>query len=170
MGRVAGVHNQGVRATATAQIVTGDTTDCLKPWAVVDRWQEFGPEGPAPQPTSTFDRYSNGRGNSPPQENDVYRAPTATDPGTGYQLPADEGRQFAIKTSSGQNVLSSGWFMEIRLRATRWLQRRQRLPREHSHLWRAPRGLCCPGNCVPGYDRRRGGSRVLGRNGVVIGS
>ena len=36
-----GVASQGVRATATAQIVTGDTTDCLKPWAIVDRWDEF---------------------------------------------------------------------------------------------------------------------------------
>ena len=40
-GRLVGVDDQGVRATATAQIVTGDMTDCLKPWAVLDRWDEY---------------------------------------------------------------------------------------------------------------------------------
>src|SRR5262245_6733762 len=35
-----GIANQGVRAMATAQIVTGDTTECLRPWAVIDRWLE----------------------------------------------------------------------------------------------------------------------------------
>src|SRR3954451_7618437 len=33
-GSLVGIGGQGVRATATAQIVTGDTTDCLKPWAI----------------------------------------------------------------------------------------------------------------------------------------
>jgi hypothetical protein len=57
-GRLAGVMDQGTVATATAQVVSGDSTACLRPWAVVDRWQEFGPEGPALLPTSTFDKYS----------------------------------------------------------------------------------------------------------------
>lgn len=46
MGRLAGVNNQGVRATATAQILTGDTTDCMRPWAVLDKWLESA-ENPA---------------------------------------------------------------------------------------------------------------------------
>ena len=36
--RLVGITNQGVRATATAQIITGDTTDCLKPWADSRQW------------------------------------------------------------------------------------------------------------------------------------
>src|SRR6188474_1294964 len=32
-GNLVGITAQGVRSTATAQIVTGNTTDCLKPWA-----------------------------------------------------------------------------------------------------------------------------------------
>src|SRR5712691_7366461 len=40
-GNLVGVSNQGVRATATSQIVAADTTNCLKPWAIVDRWDEF---------------------------------------------------------------------------------------------------------------------------------
>ena len=112
---LAGVSNQGAVATATAQVVTGDTTACLRPWAVVDRWQEFGPEGPAPLPSSTFDRYSTGQGNSPPQENDLY-IPPSQGGGTGYRLPADLGRQFAIKMGpSGGSEISSGWFRTLDL-------------------------------------------------------
>jgi Flp pilus assembly protein TadG len=113
--KLAGVANQGAVATATAQVVTGDTTSCLRPWAVVDRWQEFGPEGPTPLPTSTYDKYSTGQGNLPPQENDVY-IPPSQGGGTGYTLPADLGRQFAIKMGpTGGNEISSGWFRTIDL-------------------------------------------------------
>ena len=113
--RLAGVMDQGVRATATAQIVTGDTTNCLRPWAVLDRWLEAGPEGPALGPMSTFDRYSTGQGNNPPPEPDVYTPPWEPG-GTGYTLPADEGRQFGIKMGpSGGNEISSGWFRTIDL-------------------------------------------------------
>jgi hypothetical protein len=120
-GNLVGVTNQGVRATATAQIVTGDTTDCLRPWAVIDRWQEAAPpsgvdQDPGPfGPTSTYDKYSNGQGSNPPYEPDVYTPPSATDPGTGFTLPADEGRQFAIKIGGGNTQVSSGWFQTIDL-------------------------------------------------------
>ena len=39
-GPIFGRTEQGVRATATAQIVSGNASDCLKPWAVADRWTE----------------------------------------------------------------------------------------------------------------------------------
>jgi hypothetical protein len=110
-GNLVGITGHGVRATATAQIVTGDTTDCLKPWAIVDRWQEFG--GPF-LPTSTYDKYSTGNGNNPPQENDLYTPPGSSGPGTGFVLPDDNGRQFAVKTDSA-GIVSSGWFMELLL-------------------------------------------------------
>jgi hypothetical protein len=119
-----GIANQGVRATATAQIVTGDTTDCLKPWAIIDRWDEFDlptePDYPNPDPdflpSSTFDRYSDGRGNSPPQENDLYVPPGPGTVGTGFRLPQDQGRQFAIKVDTNTNsTVSPGWFRAIRL-------------------------------------------------------
>ena len=125
--RLVGITEQGVRATATAQIITGDTTDCLKPWAVIDRWDEFDTatngaeaEYPAPDPdflpTSTFDRYSTGQGSQPPQENDLYVRPTPSSPGTGFRLPADEGRRFAINTDTNtNNTVSPGWFRAIRL-------------------------------------------------------
>jgi hypothetical protein len=112
-GRIAGVTSQGVVATATAQVSSGNTTECLRPWAVIDRWTEFGEPF---SPISTYDKYSTGQGNEPPQENDVYIPPSATGPGTGFTLPADEGRRFAIKAGpSGGNEISAGWFRTIDL-------------------------------------------------------
>jgi Flp pilus assembly protein TadG len=123
LAQFAGVMDQGVRATATAQVLTGNATDCLKPWAVIDRWDEFdGPEpdypGPDPDfnPQSTFDRYSTGQGNNPPPENDLYVPPSADSPGTGFTVTGDYGRQFAIKMGGGSNdAVSSGWFRSLDL-------------------------------------------------------
>lgn len=113
-GNLVGVADQGVRATATAQIVAADTTDCLKPWAVVDRWAEFGPEGFTP--TSTFDKYSDGKGNNPPPEPDFYAPATPDSPGTGFRLPDDQGLRYAIKTGApGSSAVSSGWFRSLDL-------------------------------------------------------
>jgi len=122
---IVGVQNQGVRATATAQITGANTTECLKPWVVIDRWDEYNAAGGEPDypnpdpdfgPTSTFDRYSTGKGKLPPQENDLYVPPSATSSGTGFRLPQDQGRRFAVKVdeNSTGNV-SSGWFRAIRL-------------------------------------------------------
>lgn len=108
-----GMQNQGVRATATAQVATASETECLRPWAVLDRWNEYG--GPF-LPTSTYDKYSTGQGARPPQEDDEYIPPSLTSAGTGFTLPADQGRQFAVKTDTNSNLeLSPGWFRAIKI-------------------------------------------------------
>jgi hypothetical protein len=124
-GNLVGVNSQGVRATATAQITTGDTTDCLRPWAIVDRWDEYNGAHAEPNfpttvdpdwgPTATYDKYSTGQGNRPPQEDDLYVPPSDTSAGTGFQLPMDQGLQFAIKVGDNSNSISSGWFRGIDL-------------------------------------------------------
>ena len=128
-GNLVGVSNQGVRATATAQVIGADTVDCLKPWAVIDRWDEFSPIQYAPTTdwnpindpefnyaTSTFDRYSTGKGSAPPQENDTYVPPSATEVGTGYNLKYDSGTRFAVKTDTNTNsTVSPGWFRAIQI-------------------------------------------------------
>ena len=127
-GAVVGVSSQGVRATATAQIVTGNTTDCLKPWAIVDRWDEFNgahaehnfpatvdPDfNPAGQPPSTFDKYSTGQGQNPPPEDDYYVPPSATSPAQASGCRKTKALRFAVK-ADGASTVSSGWFMEIKL-------------------------------------------------------
>ena len=42
-GQLLGLVDQGVRATAIARASFGNASDCLKPWAVIDRWDEHWP-------------------------------------------------------------------------------------------------------------------------------
>ena len=37
-GQVFGITAHGVRATATARVAIADTTNCMKPWAIPDKW------------------------------------------------------------------------------------------------------------------------------------
>lgn len=125
-GPIVGISSQGVVATATAQVLTGDTTECLKPWAILDRWDEYNaaggePDWPNPDPDfgplSTFDKYSTGQGQAPPQENDLYVPPGGNNgTGTGFTLPADFGKQFAVKVGDNTNsTVSPGWFRAIKV-------------------------------------------------------
>ncbi len=110
-----GVPDQGVRATATAQIRTGNATECLRPWAIVDRWNEYLSPGTygVPQPLDTYDTYAP---RVQDREPDVYIAPTPDDPGTGFRYPQDIGQQFAIHTGApGNAAVSSGWYRNIDL-------------------------------------------------------
>ena len=122
-GGLVGVNNQGVKASAIAKVVTGDQTECLKPWAVIDRWDEFaGTEpdwnlpGGDPDWTnlSTFDKYSDGKGQNPPPEPDLYVPPSSTSTGTGFNPKRDIGRQFAIKVDQN-GPISAGWFRSVDL-------------------------------------------------------
>lgn len=66
--QLAGVNEQGVRATATAEVKAGNATNCLKPWIISDGWEEHS------VPTNLqFDLGI-----------DVYRKPDPG-PGTGYK-------------------------------------------------------------------------------------
>jgi hypothetical protein len=84
-GQLIGLVNQGVQATAIARASFGNATDCLKPWAVVDKWDENWEDG-APNPLTweetddpVFDKYGKG-GNPDPgiTTPDVYTPPTVS--------------------------------------------------------------------------------------------
>jgi len=86
-GPVINISTQGVRATATAQVVPGNATTCMKPWAIPDKWIEGNPPG------NQFNKYvENG-----PDRGDVllvhddYVAPDSGDAGSGFTFPADLG-------------------------------------------------------------------------------
>ena len=87
---VAGVTAQGVRATATGQVRRSSATNCLRPWAVVDRWDEF--DEPGFPLDSTFDRYA------PGGEQDQYFPPSTGSTGSGFTIPTDFGNQIAVRT------------------------------------------------------------------------
>jgi Flp pilus assembly protein TadG len=77
-GALVGVTEQGVRATATAQVLYGDATDCVKPLAVPDRWDEqrnnVGP--PSWEVMDTFERYAPGGALLPGPVHDRYDPPS----------------------------------------------------------------------------------------------
>ena len=98
-----GVPYQGVRATATAQVLVGNSTDCVRPIAIPDRWVEQHDDvGPAGwDPSDTFQRF-HPTGVLLPLP-DGYDAPVANGTnGTGYSRDAvpgnagDYGRQIRL--------------------------------------------------------------------------
>jgi hypothetical protein len=84
-GRLIGAVPEEVRATATAKVFLGNTTNCLKPWALQDRWLDLrdAPIDGELSPDDVFD-YFDPSGALLPSPRDEYVAPTETDPGTSY--------------------------------------------------------------------------------------
>lgn len=64
--------SQDVRATATARVLVSNATNCLRPWAIPDKW-------------GGTTSYLDGTPYAPPA--DVYTAPGPGGPGTGLQFP-----------------------------------------------------------------------------------
>jgi hypothetical protein len=116
-GPLLGVSSQRVRATATARVLYGNTTNCMRPWAVADKWNELR------APTTQFDRWERqtGSGQPPPlilSPADEYIPPSADGPGSGYRLPNDLGVEVTLKNgnpSSGNDPITPGWFLPVRL-------------------------------------------------------
>jgi Flp pilus assembly protein TadG len=109
-GWLVGVTEQGVRATATAQAAAANATNCLKPWAVLDKWAE---SSGAWTTDSVFDPYG-----MPP---DTYKAPDGDDPGTSYTLASDLGLKIKLKQGDpkdAKDIFGAGWFSPIDLGGT----------------------------------------------------
>jgi hypothetical protein len=100
-GSMLGITDQGVRATATAQAASGDSINCVKPWAVADKWIDTS----GPTPWDQWDVWE------PP--GDVYRMPLLpeTNP-TGFTLANDRGMQMALKAGT-VGTWSAGWTQEL---------------------------------------------------------
>jgi hypothetical protein len=118
-GQIVGLTQQGVRASATAQMFTGDSADCVKPFAIPDKWQEVndGPGETIPwSPNDTFETVD--KKGIPIANPDVY-IPPSTDPngssGTGFSIPADYGLLLTFKNGNPQDTISPGWYYPVRL-------------------------------------------------------
>jgi hypothetical protein len=109
--QILGIGSQNVRATATARVMNGNATNCLKPWAVADKWDEvdgaetdyddpayaltgdpdffnFTDTDGVPTSKATYDRFDKKN-----PENDLYVPPSnascfgsMTCAGTGYHI------------------------------------------------------------------------------------
>jgi hypothetical protein len=102
-GYMAGLTDQGTRATATAQVGRGNAVQCIKPWIVVDKWQDNSVgQGVDPNAWDQADSFDPGV--------DTYtQALGFTASGT----PNNIGTQLMMK--GDQNEWSAGWSQRIEL-------------------------------------------------------
>ena len=142
--RLVGITTQDMKATATAKVLTGNATQCMRPFAVMDKWDEYDlatNAGYTPEYeydrgeidkdwnplTSTFDNYDDKGEDYATKDKYVANSCDDADPpncivGTGFRLfddanpaqPVDYGREIQIKTGS-QDQTSAGWFMPVKL-------------------------------------------------------
>jgi hypothetical protein len=75
-GRILGIASQGVKATASAHVLIANQTNCLRPWAIPDKW-------------GGSSSYDSGTPFTPPA--DVYDPPDSSDSGTGLQFATSNG-------------------------------------------------------------------------------
>ena len=112
-GPLIGVTTQRIRATATARVLTGNATNCMRPWAVADKWTHVV------NPVPSYDRWSS-MGGSPDEAtpHDIYAPPDANGPGTGYTVSADAGLALVLKRGNAHSDtegISPGWFLAVAL-------------------------------------------------------
>jgi Flp pilus assembly protein TadG len=119
-GNLVGVTAQGVRATATAQVFVGDESDCVKPFAIPDKWQEVYPvaKGWAPTDEYNLTKPTNPNKGAPLATPDIYTAPSQNSTGTGFSLPGDLGLALTLKNGSPGDSIQPGWFYPIRVKPT----------------------------------------------------
>jgi hypothetical protein len=115
-----------VKATATAKAGFGNAVECMKPWAVADKWAERNPVDKVWELTDTFDRFDKFN-NLLPNPVDFYVPPTDPTNFTGFRpfnpdgtRSADYGLLLTLKIGDNQNPqqLSSGWFQPLALVGT----------------------------------------------------
>jgi hypothetical protein len=116
MGRLIGINQADVQATATAQAGWANAEDCVLPFTIPDKWiekqcpqTEICDPGTTYDPSDTFDMYDS-KGNLIPNP-DIYVPPdskTATP--TGFNPVTDRGMQIVLKDGTGQNSASSSWY------------------------------------------------------------
>lgn len=132
-GQLVGVAEQGVRATATAEVLFGDSTDCVKPWAIADKWIENRDDQAPPgwSEDDRFDRYRrNGDGELLAGAVDYYERPGAPGgaygpSGTGFTRDSvalggsDYGRLLVLNRHAGggnsDQVIAPGWYQAVQL-------------------------------------------------------
>jgi hypothetical protein len=124
-GRLLGINEQGVRATATAEVLFGDSTDCVKPFAIPDRWLEERDDQGAPgwSEEDAFERYDRQSG-AVLAPADYYEAPGAPGGthgpnGTGFTRDStamggsDHGRYLVHKSGGPQTAIAPGLYHPV---------------------------------------------------------
>jgi hypothetical protein len=128
-----GITEQGVRATATAEVLFGESTDCVKPFAIADKWIErrndLGEIGWSEE--DTFERYvPNGSdAGALLDPADYYEAPGVSGGeyapnGTGFTRDStglggsDHGRRIVLKAGNPNEAIAPGWYHPVVINPT----------------------------------------------------
>lgn len=111
--RLVGVEEQGVRATATAEALFGNSTDCVKPFAIPDKWlEERGDVAPAGwSENDTFERYE--RDGSLLSPADYYDSTTGYTPQSVGLGGGDYGRYITLKSGTPGSALAPGQYHPV---------------------------------------------------------
>lgn len=107
-GPVLGIASHGVRATATAVVSVANSTMCMRPFSVADRWLH------AAGAEDVYDHWEKDGSDAVELDpHDIYN------PGTGWSIPGDIGAEQILKGGNNPNSesisIQSGWFMPVRL-------------------------------------------------------
>ena len=108
-GPVLGITSHGVRATATAVVSVANSTNCMRPFSVADRWIHSA--GATWTNTTTGRRTAAAAVELDPK--DIYN------PGTGWTIPGDIGVEQILKGGNNPNSdtdpINPGWMLPVRL-------------------------------------------------------
>ena len=125
-GQIFGLTGHGVRATATARVAIADSSDCMKPWAIPDKWLDRYDVTPTVDVDNwtdddRFETHTGPPGGEVPlADPDQYRPPT--DPGGGTSFKAtpqsqggDLGRRVVLKQGGPSTSIEPGVFQPVRI-------------------------------------------------------
>ena len=105
-----------LRASASAKVMTGNASNCVRPLGITDSWQETYPTASTWTPDDVFQRYADA-GTIPPALADTYEAPTESSTGTGFSVAAMNGRQVTLRRPPNLHggVLAADNYVQLEL-------------------------------------------------------
>lgn len=114
-GRLVNVNEQGVRATATAGALFGNSTDCVKPFAIPDKWEELwndqGPQGWSEE--DTYEHYNRDGSEILPTHDNYADGAFGYSPKSVELGGGDHGRYIKLKAGSPSDAIAPGWFHPV---------------------------------------------------------
>ena len=116
-GQFFGTTTSTVNTRAIAEAKGANAIDCMKPFAVPDKWIEHYPNDDTWSPNETYEYYvTRGRYRGTPRPHpDEYVPPTAFNPGTGFTLMSDLGTTVILKMGDPLHTVQPGWFFPVRI-------------------------------------------------------
>jgi hypothetical protein len=117
--RLVGITEQGVTATATAQVLAGNSANCVKPFAVPDKWIERNPTVAPWTADSEFERFvMNGQNSGSVLDPADEYIPVGDPNHSGFTVEADYGTPMTLKWGGPQDAIRPGWFFPVVINPT----------------------------------------------------